>query len=686
MSTDTVDHPVIVAPVTRGAMTVTCTSPWALNKSEYRPQNAGFKLLINGEEAFGAVHRAIANAKKSVSIICWGFQPSMYFIRDGAHPTIGQLLEERAENDVKVRVLCWELALANLPYNVTGKAGEANTPGRWAVGWKSRPSSTNDNQYKIDVDWYDKYDEDQEWPDELLKWARAKFGNKEAAETKKAKNLHFRGRGFSTQDRLKLAFQNYDDDVSLSTRGALSAVPMHHQKMVLVDYEDPELAVGFVMGHNMLDAYWDTSDHSSRPRSLYRTGQPEANPDRVANGLLPRHDFSSMVTGPILGDLYSNFASAWEKAGGDKPPKAAFEKYPVRMLDGMSFVEGQILRTQPQENSQDIKRCYMQAVNNATQYIHIENQYFRWPPMAEAIKAAAEKQTQNGRLPERDGYLYLFVITNSGDEGVGPGIDNTYRMMKALGRTDTLPQVARQDKLEEVERARWDVTRLEAQRARLDEQAGLLKGLPNTSAAQTARYEANARELEAAKQRLKALEAQQDAVKREYEEQEAKNAESGKAKHAEDQWHDEIDHKQSVIQPEPIPGLKSHICTLVAPDTEDGKAWMEVYIHAKLMLIDDTFMTLGSANINTRSMQVDSELNIAHHRPEVTKDARQKLWATHTGGVSGQEACTPKDLVVGYKNWGRLLDKNRSLRANHQKPNAMIAPLIRLSSKRANLD
>lgn len=686
MSTETVDHPVIVTPVTRESMTITCTSPWALNGSEYHPQNAAFKLLINGEEAFGAVHRAIANAQKSVSIICWGFQPSMYFIRDGSHPSIGQLLEERAENNVKVRVLCWELALANLPVNTTGKAGESNTPGRWRVGLKNRPPSTNDTQYKIDVDWYNKYDEDQEWCDELLKWARSTFGDEKKASTRRAQNLHFRGRGFSTLDRLKLAVKHYDDDISLSTRGVLSAVPTHHQKMVLVDYEDPELAVGFVMGHNMLDEYWDTSEHSSKPRTFYRTTHPEEHPNTVANGLLPRHDFSSMVTGPILGDLYNNFATAWDKADGDKMSGADFKSYPVRKLDGMEFIEGQILRTQSQEGRQDIKSCYLQAVNNATQYIHIENQYFRWPPLADAIKAAAEKQTQNGRVPERDGYLYLFVITNSGDEGVGAGIDNTYRMMKALGRTDTLPQVARQDKLAEIEQARWKVTRLEAERAQLDEQAGLLNGLPNTSPRMTARYEANARDLEAAKERLKALEANQDAIKQEYDQQEAKSAEGSKAKNAEDQWQDEIDHKDSVIQPEPIPGLKSHICTLVAPDTEDGKAWMEVYIHAKLMLIDDTFMTLGSANINTRSMQVDSELNITHHRPEVTKNARQRLWAKHTGWASGGEICSAKELAVSYDTWGILLERNRSMRVRHQSPQTMIAALVRLSAKRANLD
>jgi phosphatidylserine/phosphatidylglycerophosphate/cardiolipin synthase-like enzyme len=36
--------------------------------------------------------------------------------------------------------------------------------------------------------------------------------------------------------------------------------------------------------------------------------------------------------------------------------------------------------------------------------------------------------------------------------------------------------------------------------------------------------------------------------------------------------------------------------------------YREIYIHSKLMLISDSFFTLGSANMNQRSMAVDSEL------------------------------------------------------------------------------
>src|SRR5574343_2005931 len=89
-------------PVQRGQKMCMATPPWFVDGSEYEALNGSFTLLINGQEAFGAVHRAIASAKKSVSIICWGFQPSMYFIRDGKEPCIGQLLEMKAKEGVQV--------------------------------------------------------------------------------------------------------------------------------------------------------------------------------------------------------------------------------------------------------------------------------------------------------------------------------------------------------------------------------------------------------------------------------------------------------------------------------------------------------------------------------------------------------------------------------------------------------
>jgi phosphatidylserine/phosphatidylglycerophosphate/cardiolipin synthase-like enzyme len=158
-----------------------------------------------------------------------------------------------------------------------------------------------------------------------------------------------------------------DKGLSATAKATLASAPSHHQKMVLVDYEDPQLAVGFVMGHNMLDEYWDTCKHS-----YFRfTNRPAEG----RNGAYPRQDFSSRVRGPILGDLFANFSEAWAKETGETLPKSQFENYPVAKAGSSDVVIAQLLRTQPQDGVQDIKKLYLQAVNNATQHtIHLHRE------------------------------------------------------------------------------------------------------------------------------------------------------------------------------------------------------------------------------------------------------------------------------------------------------------------------
>lgn len=628
-----------------------------------RHLTGAFTLLVNGQEAFAAVHRAIAAAKKSVSIICWGFQPSMYFIRNGKELCIGELLEKKAKEGVQIRVLCWAFHTAGLAINTTGvpvALDDSNTPGRWILSLYDRPSTATDWQYDYDKDWFRLYDQKQP----IAGHIRRRILSVMDPERPMA-NLKFTSRGFSAGDRKRLSDSAYEDNgLSSTTKAILAATPSHHQKMVLVDYEDSENAVGFVMGHNMLDEYWDTNIHSAWPRSLYRTKTPEARPNEGANGLIPRHDFSSRVSGPILGDLFRNFSDAWKKETGESIPSTDFSNYPFPRNDDLQFIKGQILRTQAQYARKDIKQCYLQAANNATQYIYIENQYFRWPPFAEKIKEAASRQTGAGRKPEEHGNLYLFVITNSTDTGVGAGTVNTYRMLDALGKSNQIPTVARDEKSDDIDKQLKDtdeeIKSLEGERAALDQQARLLQGLPNVAGAITNTYQTVNDKLDAAKARKAQLEQDKERLK------------NGKP--------------EEVIKPKDIPGLKCHICTLVAPDTKAGEPWMEVYIHAKLMLIDDTFMTLGSANINTRSMEVDSELNIAHHRPEITGPVRQRLWDKHTKGKSGQESLGQEGMEAAYKLWDQVLKDASSDRKKGNAPQTCLAPFLRTSVKRSNKD
>jgi phosphatidylserine/phosphatidylglycerophosphate/cardiolipin synthase-like enzyme len=137
-----------------------------------------------------------------------------------------------------------------------------------------------------------------------------------------------------------------------------------------------------------------------------------------------------------------------------------------------------------------------------------------------------------------------------------------------------------------------------------------------------------------------------------------------------------------------IEGLKVHICTLVAPDSPPDN-WMDVYVHSKLMIVDDVFTTLGSANINTRSMQVDSELNICIEDPAITRPLREHLFGVHTGGGS-----VGSDMKKEYIKWQAIIDENRagkiagsqSVNAAIESPIASLVEFLQVSADRKNLD
>jgi phosphatidylserine/phosphatidylglycerophosphate/cardiolipin synthase-like enzyme len=67
-------------------------------------------------------------------------------------------------------------------------------------------------------------------------------------------------------------------------------------------------------------------------------------------------------------------------------------------------------------------------------------------------------------------------------------------------------------------------------------------------------------------------------------------------------------------------------CTLFA---RAGKLADPVYVHAKIGIVDDEWLTLGSANLNEHSLFNDTEMNIVTHDPETARRTRLRLWAEH---------------------------------------------------------
>ncbi len=54
-----------------------------------------------------------------------------------------------------------------------------------------------------------------------------------------------------------------------------------------------------------------------------------------------------------------------------------------------------------------------------------------------------------------------------------------------------------------------------------------------------------------------------------------------------------------------------------------------IYVHAKVAIVDDAWLTVGSANLNEHSLFNDTEMNIVTHDPELARDTRLRLWSEH---------------------------------------------------------
>ncbi|HEX4188209.1 MAG TPA: phosphatidylserine/phosphatidylglycerophosphate/cardiolipin synthase family protein [Solirubrobacteraceae bacterium] len=54
-----------------------------------------------------------------------------------------------------------------------------------------------------------------------------------------------------------------------------------------------------------------------------------------------------------------------------------------------------------------------------------------------------------------------------------------------------------------------------------------------------------------------------------------------------------------------------------------------LYVHAKIGIVDDAWLTVGSANLNEHSLFNDSEMNVVSCDPKLARETRLRLWSEH---------------------------------------------------------
>ncbi|MGU2316345.1 phospholipase D-like domain-containing protein [Pseudomonas aeruginosa] len=541
---------------------VLLTFPWFVSQAKYPPRPANRIMpLINGEKAFEAVHKAIVGAQHSVEIINWGFDPSMNLLRIGKKEDwgdpLGTLLKAKARGDEKsppvdIRILIWKNALANFVENnihgdgLIGSGGSAMGAGKGSTAAYSE-GGTDKQGYN-------------EYGSNVFNSAGVRNHDPEAAKYNRdwfkdlPEHLTFRTRDYSLLDRAKIVLEQLrNGSAGVSQTAAMSLFASHHQKTILVDYEHPEIATGFVMGHNLLRNYWDTDKH-------------EFHSD-ARQGFAPWQDLSCQVWGPVLHDLNENFMEAWQKSDGwftssrswrEKRAAIPSEAFIKPALAKGDTYPAQICRTQSQEDERSILDAYRLGIGNARFYMYFENQYFRYEAFAELMRQVRRKLKGRGWPSD----FYVFVVTSPPDS---KGRTNTYEMLAALGQGERMPEYHRDTE------------------KKPDPDAELRK----------------------------------------------------------------ID----------LDGVNIHICTLqvdgeVIVDGKKERKYNDIYVHSKLLLVDDVFFTLGSANVNARSMEGDSELNISCPSPDLTKQWRERLWEIHTKNSPEIE------LRDEFRRWGDEMASN----------------------------
>jgi phosphatidylserine/phosphatidylglycerophosphate/cardiolipin synthase-like enzyme len=90
-----------------------------------------------------------------------------------------------------------------------------------------------------------------------------------------------------------------------------------------------------------------------------------------------------------------------------------------------------------------------------------------------------------------------------------------------------------------------------------------------------------------------------------------------------------------------------------------------VYVHAKIGIVDDGWLTLGSANLNEHSLFNDTEMNVVTHDAALAKATRLRLWSEHLERSAEELDRDPTEIIDDV--W-RPLATEQHERRRHGRP------------------
>ena len=627
--------------------------------------NNKLTVFICGEKSFADIEDQLLQAEHSIDICCWGFDPGMELNRKfDTWPrglTFGDLLINKGKSGVKVRLLVWfDINAVETPFNPRNMPGRTHDlhPFRdyfrdYFFGDIVDNLNASNSLDKVEANGiangvsrpFSSLSKE-----EVVQQAREEYCSSwyYAAFKKMLKGITICTRHGSATD-IKASLATEQQQPAGLTQLELEKFGMvhlgtHHQKTILIDFAHKEgsKAVGYVMGLNCLTDYWDTESHDLDNLLREQGGRAEAN-ERVQtkkqdknqnkdsdqnsgfSTLKPYQDYACRLDGgSALIDIHNNFVTAWERVDEDRKdrPSNDTSNQPVflqsappallRKLDlDLGHCSVQIVRTQPEEQDKSVKSIYWQATDIAALaggYLYLENQYFQYEEWALRLMEKRQAMLKGwklgapkaGKTMKDMPLMHIFLVTSVPEREAM--IPRTYDMLAVLGQQEAMTG-----------------------------QNDMINTFNEHPAFEFIGHLATAKAI----QYMQAMPI--------------------------------VEHANSIYKPDILDlehnyRLKIATATLQVSGLSDyphKTLYREIYIHSKLMLVDDVFLTMGSANLNQRSMAVDSELNLATDNTVLARDLRERIWNQHSGQtISGGDG-SKAEIAAAFKNWTFLMGKNK---------------------------
>ena len=118
-------------------------------------------------------------------------------------------------------------------------------------------------------------------------------------------------------------------------------------------------------------------------------------------------------------------------------------------------------------------------------------------------------------------------------------------------------------------------------------------------------------------------------------------------------------------------------CTIYARSADVTAA--PVYVHAKVGIVDDDWLTVGSANLNDHSLFNDTEVNVVTRDPDLARAARIRLWSEHLEAPAHELRGDPVELIDA--RWRPIATEQQELREAGEAMTHRLARLPHVSKR-----